>query len=154
MRELSARCVGVAFLFLALGIRLGVSCTIDRGLGARLRPLRAELLLGGWGTMLIYGMGYHMVPCFAGRAVRRPRLANAQSWLAISGVGLAALGWLLGRAVPGTPRVLALAVGLLQALAALLFAMLIGEVVEGAPRAAPGRVAARPALPARRDPES
>jgi Na+/proline symporter len=154
MSELSLRCVRVAFLFLMLGIGLGVSFAIDRGLGARLRPLHAELLLWGWGTMLIYGMGYHMVPRFAGRALRRPRLANAQSWLAISGVGLAALGWLLGSAPLGIPRVLPLAGGLLQALAALLFVVLIGEVVWGEPRAALGRVAVRPTLPARRDPES
>lgn len=124
MSPLSLRCIKAAFACLALGIGLGASFALDRGLGAQLRPLHAELLLWGWATLLIYGMGWHMLPRFAGRPVRWPRAAEAQSWLAIGGVALAALGWLNGA---GTA--LRLIGGALQGLAALLFAALIADLV-------------------------
>ena len=59
MTPLSMRCIKAAFLYLALGIGLGASFALDRALGARLRPLHAELNLWGWVTLLIYGMAYH-----------------------------------------------------------------------------------------------
>ncbi|WP_025745715.1 cbb3-type cytochrome c oxidase subunit I [Kallotenue papyrolyticum] len=129
MSPLSLRCIKAAFACLALGIGLGASFALNRGLGAQLRPLHAELLLWGWATLLIYGMGWHMLPRFAGRPVRWPRAAEAQSWLAIGGVALATLGWLnvAGAGAPGTA--LRLIGGALQGLAALLFAALIADLL-------------------------
>ncbi len=45
MTPLSMRCIKAAFLYLALGIGLGAPFALDRALGARLRPLHAELNL-------------------------------------------------------------------------------------------------------------
>jgi hypothetical protein len=102
---------------------------LDRAAGAWLRPLHAELNLWGWVTLLIYGMAYHMLPRFTGQPLHHPRLAAAQSWLAIGGVALVALGWLgvIG-AVPWAQTILVVG-GALQVLAALLFALLIGELL-------------------------
>ena len=86
MSQLTVRCIKAAFIYLALGIALGASFAIDRSLGPSLRPLHAELNLWGWVTILIYGMGYHMLPRFTGRPLASPRLADIQSWLAIGGV--------------------------------------------------------------------
>ncbi|HWQ11415.1 MAG TPA: cbb3-type cytochrome c oxidase subunit I [Roseiflexaceae bacterium] len=132
MSALTVRCARAALIYLALGIALGVSFALDRALGAALRPLHAELNLWGWVTLLIYGMGYHMLPRFAGRPLRSQRLADAQSWLAIAGVALAALGWAASAA--GLAEALALRAlgGGLQLAAALLFAILIGDLL--APR--------------------
>ena len=129
MSTLTLRCIKSAFVALALGIGLGAWFAIDRAPGAWLRPLHAELNLWGWTTLLIYGMAYHMLPRFAGRPLRRTRLANAQSWLAIAGVVLIALGWagVVG-AVPQARTVL-IAGGTLQVAAAVLFALLIGELL-------------------------
>ena len=129
MKPLSMRCIKAALLYLALGIALGASFALDRALGARLRPLHAELNLWGWVTLLIYGMAYHMLPRFNGRALRWPGLAHAQSWLAISGVVLVAGGWIaLLLALPWA-RGLLVAGGAVQAGAALLFVLLIGALL-------------------------
>src|SRR5205085_3454200 len=93
MNALSIRCIKAAFVYLAFGIGLGAWFAVDRAAGALLRPLHAELNLWGWTTLLIYGMAYHMLPRFAGRPVRWPRLAAAQAGLAIGGVALVAAGW-------------------------------------------------------------
>lgn len=129
MTALSLRCVKAAFLFLAIGICLGASFAIDRAIGAQLRPLHAELNLWGWVTLLIYGFAYHMLPRFTGRPLRSQRLANAQSWLAISGVSLAALGWLgLALHFPYA-RIVAVAGGLCQVTAMLIFVRLVGGLL-------------------------
>lgn len=129
MNRLSIRCIKAAFVCLALGVGLGAWFGIDRALGARLRPLHAEFNLWGWATLLIYGMAYHMLPRFTGRPLRRPRVAGAQSWLAIGGVTLVALGWIGDvSAAPGA-RAALVAGGAAQVLAATLFALLIGELL-------------------------
>ncbi len=139
MNPLSIRCIKAAFVWLALGIGLGATFAFDRALGARLRPLHAELLLWGWTTLLIYGMGYHMLPRFAGRSLRWPRLADVQSWLAIGGVALASIGWLLAYAANPVSRVLLIAGGVAQLLAALIFATLIGDVLRRSMSPSPPR---------------
>jgi hypothetical protein len=134
MSSLSLRCIKAAFVYLALGLALGVSFAISRPLGATLRPLHAELNLWGWTTLLIYGMGYHMLPRFCGRPLRRVRLAGLQSWLAIGGVAAASLGWLLGLPTPPAGRALLVAGGLAQLAAALIFALLGAELLRPAGR--------------------
>ncbi len=129
MSALSIRCIKAAFMYLACGIGLGAWFAVDRAAGALLRPLHAELNLWGWATLLIYGMAYHMLPRFSGRAPRRPRLADVQSWLAISSVALVAIGWIgVVRALPLAQLVL-VAGGALQVVAAALFSLLIGDLL-------------------------
>ncbi len=129
MSTLSLRCIKAAFVCLALGLALGLSFAINRAFGAALRPLHAELNLWGWVTLLIYGFGYHMLPRFTGRPLRRPRLADLQSVLAIAGVALAALGWVAGAAhLPGA-LVLGALGATLQLAAALLFAWQVAELL-------------------------
>jgi hypothetical protein len=134
MNTLSIRCIKAAFGSLALGIGLGAWFALDRAQGAWLRPLHAELNLWGWATLLFYGMAYHMLPRFTGRPLRRPRLATAQSWLAIGGVALVAVGWVgVVRAVPEAQSLL-VGGALVQVVAATLFALLIGDLLGAATR--------------------
>lgn len=135
MSTLSLRCIKAAFLFLGLGVALGAVFALDRAAGAMLRQLHAELNLWGWVTLLIYGMAYHMLPRFAGRPLAWPRLATAQSWLAIGGVAMTSLGWLVVLSAPTAGRTLLAMGGALQFVAALLFATLIGALLR-----APARV--------------
>lgn len=129
MSALSIRCIKAAFLALAAGILLGASFALNRALGAQLRPLHTELNLWGWTTLLIYGMGYHMLPRFCGRPLRRLQTANLQSWLAIGGVALASLGWLFSLTLPLLGQALLVAGGLAQLAAALMFALLGAELL-------------------------
>jgi Na+/proline symporter len=129
MSQLTLRCVKAAFIALAAGIALGTSFALNRALGAQLRPLHAELNLWGWTTLLIYGMGYHMLPRFCGRPLRRTRLAELQSWLAIGGVAAASCGWLLRLSAPVAGQALVAAGAVAQLAAALIFAALGAELL-------------------------
>jgi heme/copper-type cytochrome/quinol oxidase subunit 1 len=129
MNALSIRCIKTAFVYLAFGIGLGAWFAVDRAAGAWLRTLHAELNLWGWATLLIYGMAYHMLPRFAGRALRWPRLVAAQSWLASASVALVAIGWVAVLSALPLGQVVLLAGGALQVAAAALFAWMIGDLL-------------------------
>jgi len=128
MNTLSIRCIRVALLCLVLGIGLGASFAVDRALGATLRPLHAELNLWGYVTLLIYGMAYHMLPRFAGHPLRWVALATLQSWLAIGGVFVASIGWLMHNSAQ-QGRILLVGGGILQFGAVVLFVLIIGELL-------------------------
>jgi hypothetical protein len=76
-----------AALALAIGVSLGAWFALDAVAGARLRFAHAEINLFGWTGLLICGVGYYLVPRFAGHTLRWPRLANLQ--LALLGIGVA-----------------------------------------------------------------
>ncbi|NIR15120.1 MAG: hypothetical protein GWN86_14735, partial [Desulfobacterales bacterium] len=43
-------------------------------------------------SMMIYGVGYHILPRFAGKLLKHPKVAEAQFWIANIGlVGMVAL---------------------------------------------------------------
>lgn len=129
MNALTIRCIKGAFVYLALGIGLGASFAIDRSLGSALRMLHAECNVWGWATLLIYGMSYHMLPRFVGRPLLWPRVGDAQSWLALGGVALTALGWLAYYGHVTLAPALLITGGVLQLAAACLFATLIGTLL-------------------------
>lgn len=129
MSPLTVRCIRAAFFYLLCGITLGVTFAVNRAVGGGLRMLHAELNLWGWVTLFIYGMSYHMLPRFTGRPLRSPALAELQSWLAILGVALASAGWFAqGRDVYGA-RLFLVGGGVIELVAALLFALLIGDLL-------------------------
>ncbi len=129
MSNLSLRCIKAAFICLAFGIGLGAWFGMDRVAGARLRPMHAEFNLWGWTTLFIYGMAYHMLPRFMGRPLRWPRLAAVQSWLAIGGVALVAVGWAGIASGLGGALTVAAAGAALQIGAASLFSLQIGALL-------------------------
>lgn len=129
MSPLTVRCIKAAFCYLALGIALGASFAIERSIGVRLRFLHAEFNLWGWSSLLIYGVGYHMLPRFLGRPLRWPKLAELQSWAAIVGVALMSLGWLTQSAGSSLAFALLLSGGLLQVLAAMAFVAQIASML-------------------------
>ncbi len=84
-----------AALFLLAGIGLGAWFAIDPAIGARLRLTHAGINLFGFTGLLISGVGYYLVPRFAGHPLRWPRLAWVQVVLLGGGVlvGTAALAF-------------------------------------------------------------
>lgn len=118
-----------AFLSLACGLTLGVLFTLDRPLGAALRPMHVELNVWGFVTLMIYGVGLFIVPRFAGRPLRRPRLVRAVAMAAPAGVFLSAAGWLAAWQRMDIARGALLAGGIVQAVAAGGFIVLIGELL-------------------------
>ncbi|NIR62017.1 MAG: hypothetical protein GWO02_22300 [Gammaproteobacteria bacterium] len=57
--------------------------------------LHGHIMLLGFVAMMIYGVGLHVLPRFAGRTLFSERLANVQLYLANLGLWVMAAGWLL-----------------------------------------------------------
>lgn len=129
MNNISLRCIRGALLCLAVGVGLGAVFAFDRATGAILRPLHVELNLWGWATLLIYGMAYQMLPRFTGQPLRWPQLADAQSWLALAGVASVAAGWIVARVDLPFARLLLLGGGVIEAAAAMIFALIIADLL-------------------------
>jgi len=130
---------GAAVLLLA-GIALGSLFAIDPAIGARLRLAHAEINLFGWTGLLISGAGYYLIPRFAGRPLRWPRLAPLQLGMLSSGVVLAVVALVWRAFGPGSPALLLLA----QALIACgfgLFALLVAATMRPWEPATPASVA-------------
>lgn len=51
-----------------------------------LKFVHSHLMLLGWVSMMIFGVGYHILPRFAGKALKSKTLAEVQFWLANAGL--------------------------------------------------------------------
>jgi hypothetical protein len=84
--RLTREAVIAAFAFLTIGISLGATFAIDPAKGAIYRQVHAEMNLFGWAGLLILGVGYYLLPRFAGSPLRWPRLAPLQIAVQAAGV--------------------------------------------------------------------
>lgn len=84
----SALMLGVAFLL--VGIGFGAVFALEPALGARFRLVHAQINLFGWTGSLISGISYYLVPRFAGRPLRWPRLSTVQRVSLAAGVTIVA----------------------------------------------------------------
>ncbi len=129
--------------WLLIGVTLGVIMTLQLGNYALLRFAHLHLLLLGFMAMMVYGVGYFILPRFNGTTLRWPRLVGVHFW--ISNLGL--LGLVFG-ALEFRPLF-----AVISALGVLLFVLNLGATLLGA---APlgARLAAQEAALARTPPPS
>ena len=131
-------------VWLVLGVTLGLCMAAHPPLLAW-RAAHIHMLLLGFVTGMIFGVGYHVFPRFAGRPLRRPGLLLPHWWLANGGVAAMALGFILrAEGVPWSPVLLG-AGGTAAALGAYPFAYNIWRTIDVP---ATPRVADRPRGPA------
>jgi cbb3-type cytochrome oxidase subunit 1 len=121
MEPAIASFVRSSLAWLVVGVTLGLGMAIAPRL-AVYRAAHIHVLLIGFVVGMIFGVGYHVFPRFAGRPLHRPRLVLLHCWLA--NLGLAAMGVALvlrAGGVAWSPHLLA-AGGTGVALGAYLFA--------------------------------
>jgi hypothetical protein len=127
--------IRVAFLYLALGLVLGVGMLAFGN--DNFQFVHVHMLLVGFVLFLIYGIGYKLIPTmfFGLPKVENIGWAEAQFWLA--NIGL--VGMLAGAVLPvglGLDGI-ALSSGVIEAAAGILFVWLMGKTIrEETPRSA------------------
>lgn len=85
--EIPLKFAWASLFYLVIGSTLGVTMVIN---SSPMTPTHAHVLLIGWISMMIFGVGYHLLPVFAGTDLYSLRLAEAQFWMQNIGiVGLA-----------------------------------------------------------------
>ena len=98
--------IRAGLIYFMLGGTLGAAMIVNGEWSALLSPVHTHFLLLGWVSMLIFGVGYHILPRFRGRPLHSEKIAGAQFWLANLGlVGMGVLWPLVNSgqtwAVPG-----------------------------------------------------
>jgi len=78
--------IGIAAIFLVVGLSLGIMFAVDEGTGPRLRQVHVMANVFGWAGLLISGYGYQFVPAFSGRRLMWPKLAILQIAVMVIGV--------------------------------------------------------------------
>lgn len=127
LSRLCRRYIRTAFLYLVLGMLLGVGMLAFGN--DNFQFVHVHMLLVGFVLFLIYGIGYKLVPTmfFGLPKVENIGWAEAQFWLA--NVGLA--GMLVGAVMPvglGLDRI-AILFGAIEVAAGVLFVVLMGRTM-------------------------
>lgn len=95
-------------------IEMRIGCQVENA-------VHTHINLFGFMAMMIYGVGYHILPRFMGRPVYSHRLGNIQLWLAnITLIGLSIL-WGAGVSQSGFWHTLAILFGIGQAASIFFF---------------------------------
>jgi hypothetical protein len=82
----------MSLVYFVAGAALGFAMLIWHET-ASYTPVHAHLNLLGFMSMMIYGVGYHILPKFSGANIYSPAIMNVQFWLANAGLIGMALSW-------------------------------------------------------------
>jgi len=75
----------MSIVYLTLASILGI-CMIGNPSLLSLKFVHSHLMLIGWVSMMIYGVGYHILPKFAGKFLKSKAMGELQFWLANIGL--------------------------------------------------------------------
>ena len=75
----------VSIVYLGISSILGV-CMLANQLLMSLKFVHSHLNMLGWVSMMIYGVGYHVLPRFSGRPLKYPKMGELQFWAANIGL--------------------------------------------------------------------
>jgi len=113
--------VKASLIYLGTGTLLGLLMVLVPDTRFTLTRVHVHILLLGFMGMMIYGVGYHILPRFMGRPVYSHRLGNTQVWLAnITLVGLS-ISWILEASQGGMWHATAVLFGIGQVISVFLF---------------------------------
>ena len=77
-----------SIIYLGISTILGIVMLQNPGF-LSLKFVHSHLNMLGWVSMMIYGVGYHILPKFAGKMIRYPKIGELQFWTSnISLVGM------------------------------------------------------------------
>jgi cbb3-type cytochrome oxidase subunit 1 len=126
----------MSIVYLAVASIIGIMMFADSSY-LTLKFAHSHLMLLGWVSMMIYGVGYHILPRFVGKFLKSRSMGITQFWLANLGlVGMVVFSPLMQyNPANGLYRILAVVSGIVEAVSILLFfynmmATLLGKAAE------------------------
>ncbi len=114
--------IGMSIVYLAIASVLGI-LMLGRPSLLSLKFVHSHLNMLGWVSMMIFGVGYHILPRFSGKPLKSPKMGEVQFWLANIGLIGMLLFYSLDSFSPetGIYRYLTVAFGLVEAFSVFLF---------------------------------
>lgn len=112
----------MSIFYFAVAAIVGVLMLVEPDMLAY-KFLHSHMMLLGWVSMMIYGVGYHILPRFVGKLLRSVSMGAAQFWLANVGLLGMLLFYTLMQFHPEVPayRSLTIVSGVVEVLSVLLF---------------------------------
>lgn len=83
----------MSVIYFILGTAVGFTMLLWPGMAGYYTPVHVHLNLLGFMSMMIYGVGYHILPRFSGKTIYSPRIVNIQFWFANAGLIGMAVSW-------------------------------------------------------------
>jgi cbb3-type cytochrome oxidase subunit 1 len=84
----------MSVIYFIAGALIGIVMILSPGETGLYVSSHTHLNLLGFMSMMIYGVGYHILPKFSGRNIYSPMIMNVQFWIGNAGlIGMVA-GWL------------------------------------------------------------
>ncbi len=83
----------MSVIYFIAGVAVGFGMLLWPGESGYYIPAHVHLNLLGFMSMMIYGVGYHILPRFSGRHIYSPRIMNIQFWLANAGLIGMTVSW-------------------------------------------------------------
>ncbi len=111
----------MSIVYLGISTFLGIGMLVHPNLMA-IKFVHSHLNMLGWVSMMIYGVGYHILPRFMGRPLYSNKIVEAQFW----GANLSLVGMLVFYCLDvfnagGPYRMIAVVFGAVQAVTIFLF---------------------------------
>ena len=131
--------------WLALGVTLGVAMAAHPA-WTLYRLAHVHMMLLGFVAMMIFGVGYHVIPNFAGFPLHRPAAARIHWWMANIGLAMMVSGFILRVHAPTVGTLILAIGGTLSAVGAYLFVYLIWRTIDGPANLRAGAQRARTAM--------
>ena len=110
----------MSIVYLGVASIIGIMMFAD-GSWLRLRFVHSHLMLLGWVSMMIYGVGYHILPKFVGKFLKHRAMGVVQFWLANIGLVGMVVFYPLMQGGGGALKGLAVASSLVEAASVFLF---------------------------------
>ncbi len=131
MSKVTVWFIKCAMIYFVIAMLIGIYMTVA-GPVYPFRPIHTHFNLLGWMSMMIYGVGYHILPRFSGTPLWSDRLAMVQLWTANIGLVGMALGWIIAGTGNGGMMVLHL-FSIVEGLSVVLFVLNMFMTIKPAP---------------------
>jgi cbb3-type cytochrome oxidase subunit 1 len=121
MEKFVRRFIIMSIVYLGVSSLVGIAMLGSERVMA-LKFVHSHLNMLGWVSMMIYGVGYHILPKFMGRQMYSKKLGEAQFWIANAGLIAMLVFYTLNVYTPSSGLVAAtVAAGVLELVSIFLF---------------------------------
>ena len=83
----------MSILYFVAGAVIGLAMIVWPGEAGYFVPVHVHLNLLGFMSMMIYGVGYHILPKFSGQQMYSPLIMKVQFWLSNAGLLGMSISW-------------------------------------------------------------
>lgn len=77
--------IGMSIVYLGIAAVIGIAMFLTPTIYT-LKFVHSHLMMLGWVSMMIFGVGYHVLPRFAGKVIKSVKLGEVQFWIANVGL--------------------------------------------------------------------